>query len=111
MVGGALMVPWGWDPATPGGGARGYRRPVRWPWRCWWRLVSGRFVVSLMPMALQVWYPVMPRARALWVVSLWLPLLVLRVAVAEVVLLAVLLLMPVVRRCGGCYGLRCLWRC
>ena len=73
LVGGALKVPWGWDPATPARGARGYCWPVRWPWRCWSSLVSGRVVVSLVPMALQVWYGVMSRARALWVVLLRLP--------------------------------------
>ena len=105
------MMPWGWNLATSGGGARGYRWPVHRPWRCWSCLVSGRFLVSLMPTVLQVLYQVTPRARALWVVLLQLLSLVLRVAVAEVVLLAVLLLMPVVRRCGQCYGLPCVWCC
>ena len=97
VVGGALTVPWGWDLATPGGGSGGYCWLVRWPWQCWSCLVSGRFLLSLMPMLLQVLYRVMPRARALWVVSLRLLSLVLRDAVAEVALLVVLLLMPVVR--------------
>ena len=95
--GGALLVPLGWGLATPGGGSRGCCWPVRWPWRCWPCLVSGRFLVLLMPMVLQVLYRVMPRARALWVVSLRLLSLMLRVVVPEVVFLVVLLLMPVVR--------------
>ena len=95
--GGALTVPWGWDLASPGGGSRGCCWSVRWPWRCWPCLVSGCFLVSLMPMVLQVLYRVMPRARALWVVSLRLLSLMLRVAVAEVPLWVVLLLMLVVR--------------
>ena len=94
---GALTVPWGWSLATPCGGFRGCCWPVRWPWRCWPCLVSGRFLVLMMPMVLQVLYRVMPRARALWVVSLQLVSLMLRVAVAEVALLVVLLLMPVMR--------------
>ena len=95
--GGALTVPSGWGLATRGGGSRGCGWPVRWPWRCWPRLVSGQLLVLLMPMVLQVLYRVMPRARALWVVSLRLLSLMLQVAVAEVALLVVLLLMPVVR--------------
>ena len=65
----------------------------------------------LMPMVLQVLYPVMPRVRALWVVLLRLDGRVSSdavcgegavsdapgVAVAQVALLVVLLLMPVVR--------------
>ena len=95
--GGVLTVSWGWNLATPGGGSRGCCWPVRWPWRCWPCLVSGRFLVSLMPMVLQVLYRVVPRARALWVVSLrWLSLM-LPVAVAEVTLLVVVLLMPPAR--------------
>ena len=96
-VGGALTVPWGWGLATPGGGSRGCCWPVRRPWRCGPRLVSGQLLVLLMPMVLQVLYRVMPRARALWVVLLRLLSLMFRVAVAEVGLWVVLLLMPMVR--------------
>ena len=95
--GGALRVPWGWGVTGPGGGSRGCCWPVRWPWRCWPCLVSGRFLVSLMPMVSQVLYRVIPGARALWVVSLQLLSLMSRVAVADVALLVVLLLMPLVR--------------
>ena len=59
--------------------------------------MSGQLLVLLMPMVLQVLYRVMPRAKALWVVSLRLLLLMLRVAVAEVALLVVLLFISVVR--------------
>ena len=76
-------MPSGRGLATPGGGPRGCCWPVRWPWRCWPRLVSGQLLVFLMPMALHR------------VLSLRLLSLMLGVVVAEVALLAVPLLMPV----------------
>ena len=51
----------------------------------------------LMPMVVQVLYRVLPGTRALWVVLLRLLSLMFGVAVAEVALLVVWLLMPVVR--------------
>ena len=90
-----MVVPWGWDLATAGGGSRGRCWSVRRPWRCWPCLVSGPSLVSLMPGVLQALYRALPGARAPWVVSRWWLLLMLRVAVAEVALLVVLLLMPV----------------
>ena len=97
MDGGVLTVPWGWDLATPGGGSRWCCWPVHWLWRCWPCQVSGPSLVSLMLMVLLALYRVVPRARALWVVSLRLLSFMLRVAVAEVALFVVLLLMHMAR--------------
>ena len=94
---GVLTVPWGWDPAIPGGGSRGCCWPVRRALRCWPCLVSGPSVVSLMLIVLHALHREVSRVGALWVVSLGLLLLMSWVAVAEVALLLVLLLMPVAR--------------